>query len=98
MSPSASSIQPSDRGKAPGIRISNGQWTGYSWRSGKPSRSEIIKWRGWNANFGLRSTFFPGIDIDVLDEDLAEDIEKLAIGILGDAPTRIGRYPKRLLI
>ena len=68
---SASSIQQRDRGKAPGIRKSNGKWTGYSWCSGKPSRSEIKQWRGWNANFGLRSAFFPGIDIDVLDKDLA---------------------------
>ena len=91
-------IRKSDRGKAPGIRRSNGEWTGYQWRNDKPTRSAVERWLSWGANVGLRSAFFPGIDIDVLDEELAEEIENLALRILGDAPRRTGRHPKRLLI
>ena len=93
-----SSIRPEDCGKAPGLRKANGQWTGYQWRSGKPSRSQMEFWVSWNSNIGLRSSRFPGIDIDVLDEVLAGEIENLALRILGDAPRRVGLPPKRLLI
>ena len=93
-----SSIRPEDCGKAPGLRKANGQWTGYQWRSGKPLRSQMEFWVSWNSNIGLRSSRFPGIDIDVLDEVLAGEIENLALRILGDAPRRVGLPPKRLLI
>ena len=68
---SMSTIQDESRGKAPGIQKPDGTWTGYSWKTHNPSTSEIKQWLSFNANIGLRSGRFPGIDIDVLDESLA---------------------------
>ena len=95
---SMSSIRDEDRGKAPGIPKANGMWTGYSWHNHDPSSSDIDHWLSFNANIGLRSGRFPGIDIDVLDESLAKEIEDIAVYKLGSAPKRIGLSPKRLLI
>jgi len=95
---SMSSIRDEDRGKAPGIPKANGMWTGYSWHNHDPSSSDIEHWLSFNANIGLRSGRFPGIDIDVLDESLAKEIEDIAVYKLGRAPRRIGLSPKRLLI
>ena len=95
---SMSTIQDENRGKAPGIQKPDGTWTGYSWKTHNPSTSEIKQWLSFNANIGLRSGRFPGIDIDVLDESLAKEIEDIALLILGPAPRRVGLPPKRLLI
>ena len=95
---SMSTIQDESRGKAPGIQKPDGTWTGYSWKTHNPSTSEIKQWLSFNANIGLRSGRFPGIDIDVLDESLAKEIEDIASLILGPAPRRVGLPPKRLLI
>ena len=62
---SSSNIRSSDRGKAPGILTPNGEWVGYPWISHSPDGAELKKWIDWDANIGLRSTFFPAIDIDV---------------------------------
>ena len=95
---SMSNIRDEDRGKAPGIPKANGMWAGYSWRKHDPSSSDIEQWLSFKANIGLRSSRFPGIDIDVLDEALAKEIEDVAVYILGLAPRRIGLPPRRLLI
>ena len=95
---SMSTIQDESRGKAPGIQKPDGTWTGYSWQTHNPSTSEIKQWLSFNANIGLRSGRFPGIDIDVLDESLSVQIEDFAVYKLGRAPRRIGLSPKRLLI
>jgi hypothetical protein len=46
----------------------------------------------------LKAANFPGLDIDVLDEGLATDIERLAVSIFGPATRRIGQPPKRVLM
>jgi len=53
---------------------------------------------GDGANIGLRAKNFPGLDIDSLHEGIAQEVEQLALGVLGPAPVRIGRAPKRLLM
>jgi hypothetical protein len=50
-----------------------------------------------NSNIGLLARTFPGVDIDVSDEQCASAIEALALRMLGSAPIRIGTAPKRLL-
>ena len=50
-----------------------------------------------DANIGLRSTFFPAIDIDVYEEDLAE-VRGISNICFRKIPQRIGMPPKRLLI
>ena len=49
-------------------------------------------------NIGLLARAFPGVDIDIVDEDCAAAIEKHALRTLGTAPVRFGRRPKRLLV
>ena len=38
------------------------------------------------------------MDIDSLDEAIATNVEELALRLLGNAPTRVGKPPKRLLM
>lgn len=47
---------------------------------------------------GLRTGSLVGLDIDILDPDLAHLAERLAIERLGDTLVRVGLWPKRLLL
>ena len=46
---------------------------------------------------GLRTGALVGVDIDILDPDLAHRVDRLVRDRLGDALTRFGLWPKRLL-
>jgi hypothetical protein len=45
---------------------------------------------------GLLTATIPAVDIDVLDADLADALDRIIVGELGDAPLRYGRAPKRV--
>ena len=92
-----SRMQSSSLGKAPGVKTDAG-WRGYNWREYRATSDDIARWEKEAANFGLRADWFPGLDIDVTDEEAAEWIERLALTDLGWAPVRFGRAPKRLLM
>lgn len=92
-----STITEKARGKAPGLPTPNG-WVGYDWINRAPSRENVAHWHTTGGGLGLRTDYFPAIDIDVLDADTAEAIESITRDILGDASCRIGRAPKRLLL
>ncbi|MEE3098466.1 MAG: bifunctional DNA primase/polymerase, partial [Pseudomonadota bacterium] len=48
---------------------------------------------------GLRTGGLVGVDIDLLDPDLAHEAEAIACRVLGPTPlVRVGRWPKRLLL
>ncbi|MEE3098464.1 MAG: bifunctional DNA primase/polymerase, partial [Pseudomonadota bacterium] len=48
---------------------------------------------------GLRTGGLVGIDIDLMDPDLAHEAEAIARRVLGPTPlVRVGRWPKRLLL
>jgi len=49
-------------------------------------------------SIGLLARKFPGADIDVLDQECADAIERCVLDVLGPAPVRYGTKPKRLLI
>ena len=51
-----------------------------------------------DSSIGLLSAHFPGVDIDVLDRDCADAIERFALDFFGPAPIRYGNAPKRLLM
>jgi RecA-family ATPase len=93
----SSTIRPEDRGKAPGRKNGEGTWAGFDWRSREASEQDLAAWAQMGAGAGLRASRYPGLDIDVLDEQLAGLIEAEARRALGQAPVRIGRAPKRLL-
>lgn len=92
----ASNIKPDALGKAP-ARLGGAGWAGYDWRRAEVSLADARTMDRTGASIGLRARTFPALDIDVLDEDLAAVVERLALEILGPAPCRVGRAPKRLL-
>ena len=51
-----------------------------------------------HCSVGLRTGTLVGVDIDLLDPDLAHSLQTLALDRLGPAPIRVGRWPKRLLL
>jgi hypothetical protein len=86
-----STVKPEDRGKTPGVRNSNGTWSGLtgSWSKDQYStEKDCIKWHHWGANVGLQTRCFPAIDIDAEDPELAAELERAAIKRLGPAPVR----------
>lgn len=94
-----SKIKPESAGKVPGIQTSRGDWVGYDWRSAPPAtRADVMTWMGAGANVGIRTDYFPAVDIDCTDPALAGVIRHQAIMYLGLAPERIGREPKSLLL
>lgn len=87
------------KGKCPGKPNPNGEWLGFkNWQDHKTTLRECIHWDESGCSVGLRSKNYPGIDIDVRDENLAEEIEELATRLFGQTLVRIGSYPKRLMM
>jgi hypothetical protein len=93
-----SKIPQGSTGKAPGRRLPTGLWAGYHWQKAQHTLEEVRSWATAGANVGMRADRFPSVDIDCLDEGLASIIEDAAISILGPAPVRYGRRPKKLLV
>jgi P4 family phage/plasmid primase-like protien len=93
-----SKIAPTSRGKAPGRKRSDGQWVGFAWQHHRTTIEDVRQWEAGGANIGLRAQYFPGLDIDSLDEHIGDQVEQHALAILGPAPLRVGRAPKRLLV
>lgn len=94
----SSTIPQSHVGKIPGRQLASGLWAGFDWRHFSPTRDDVRGYNASSANVGLRADYFPALDIDCLDENLSAIIETEALGILGPAPVRVGRAPKRLLM
>lgn len=65
------------------------------WTEVRASREDVERWQ--SGNLGLRTARFPCVDIDVKDADLAERLEILTVGVLGEVPVRKGLFPKRAL-
>lgn len=72
-------------------------WSRYCTR--QPTSLEINTWKRWpGCAVGLACGEVVGIDIDVLDADIAFGLERLARDMLGDTnAVRIGQAPKRAL-
>ena len=93
----ASKVKPASRGKAPGRRGPNG-WAGYPWQTTPCTAADAERMDRDGASVGVAAASLPGLDIDCTDEGLSEIIEKTALEVLGPAPQRVGRWPKRLLM
>jgi len=85
-------------GKVPGRRLDNGLYVGLNWRAYVATAESVATWERHGSGTGLRADQYPGLDIDILDEPLAQIVEDFAIAKLGLAPIRTGRAPKRLLM
>lgn len=94
----SSKISAGSLGKVPGRKNANGTWGGYDWRRHEPTVDDVRRWATDGANIGIRAGRFPGLDIDSLDPVVAEQVERIAHTVLGPAPVRTGKAPKRLLM
>jgi len=94
------SIKPAMRGKCPGVRKRDGKWIGYDFLHAEyPSQKEVGLWQDEDgANIGILAENFPGLDIDCEDYNLVRFIMQEAREVLGDAPVRTSREPRRLLV
>ena len=71
------------------------------WQNSKPSKQTVDSWleSGFkNAGVGILTKFTCAIDIDCMDEATAVAFEQRCIELVGTAPVRIGKAPKRLLL
>lgn len=92
-----SRLDPSQLGKAPSKPTPQG-WVGYSWLTENPTHADVTSWALAGANIGLRGDRYPALDIDSLDPTVAGRVEAFARKMLGAAPLRFGKEPKRLLV
>lgn len=91
-----SRIDPSQRGKCPGKKGADGRYFGYSFTKESVDPKSIDE---WGANIGLLGNNWPGLDIDVDDEQLAAAILSQAHKFLGGtAPIRKSVGSRLLLI
>lgn len=91
--------------KCPGrYRGARHGWQGYpDWQrhcDRKTQPFELAVWKNWpGCGVGIACGLVGGLDLDILEPELAAELEALARGELGDTPAiRIGRAPKRLLL
>src|ERR1019366_9449246 len=96
----SSKIPQAQVGKVPGKRLPNGLRVGYNWRKPATTAADVRAWMHSEepANVGLRADRFPGVDIDVMDDSIAQIITQEAHAFLGAAPVRTGKAPKCLLL
>jgi hypothetical protein len=67
-----------------------------NWQFSEPSHGEVALWpRG---NTGILNRKAPAVDIDILDVDVANQIEALVVELAGPTLVRVGRAPKRALL
>ncbi|MGE7469761.1 DUF3987 domain-containing protein [Bosea sp. NPDC003192] len=86
-------------GKQPGIPWDGGLWgTLKGWSTIQADDEALDAWGACGASVGLRCGEVVTIDIDAMDLAQAEQIERIAIEMLGPAPVRIGQAPKRALL
>lgn len=87
-----------DRGKVPGMRWEDGQWSGFKdWLTYQADERDMERWHAWGANVGMRTGGPDGvhlIDADTLSREHAYAIKAEVEKIVGPAPLRVGRKPK----
>lgn len=87
------------RGKVPGRRRIDGTWVGYPWlNEDPPTPADVAQWESWGANIGLRADYFPGLDVDVENRQLAQLVVQEAHKQLGSSLVRTSREPRKLLV
>lgn len=71
------------------------------WQKSRSTKPQLEEWlengHRWSG-VGILTAHTPAIDIDVLDEDVADKVEAWIFEHFGKAPVRVGRAPKRLLL
>jgi len=71
------------------------KWTTKNFRDENVIRHHIANYATHQVGLILGDVI--AIDIDCLDESIAEKVQEICIGRLGESPIRVGRAPKRML-
>ena len=82
---------------APGVKFPKLK----DWQSVEVTPARLERWLSNGhaaAGVGVRTATTPAIDIDVLDERVALEMDAWCQAHVGFAPVRVGRAPKRLLV
>ncbi len=97
-----STVRPEHRGKTPGVLNSSGTWGGLTGQWSETlyaTEADAKKWSKWGASVGLQSRKFLGLDIDVEDSAVVDELRELAQAYLGFAPERYrDGSPRRLFM
>lgn len=85
-----SSVREVHKGKVPGTRNADGTWSGLSGKYEDHVTDEPAAklYYAMGAGIGLQGRNYPGLDIDVEDGALADEIQSLAENYMGLAPVR----------
>ncbi len=87
------------RGKAPGIRLPNGEWCSFNWRQISPDERDLQRWHAMGAGVGIKTgDGLVAIDADATSPEHAKIIRDIIEQHIGPVPTRIGRAPKALYL
>jgi hypothetical protein len=85
-------------GKVP-AKLTDKGWVGFrDWPNFRAELCDVKQWHGWGANVLLQTRIFHAIDVDVEDEKVATEIEKLAFEIVGDTSVRFRTGSARRLL
>lgn len=70
------------------------------WRDIHADEAMVMRWIDSKRydNIGINTRHTPAVDIDVYDDDMAEQMEQFILDKIADAPVRVGQAPKRLLL
>jgi hypothetical protein len=93
-------VNDANRGKVPG-RLREDGWVGLGGKFiDRPAttQNEAKQWQKDGAQVGIFAQFFPGLDIDVNDEQVARDIQEIAFDIFGETPVRWRKKSARRLM
>jgi putative DNA primase/helicase len=94
------SVQPHHKGKVPGVLTAQQTWSGLAgqWSQEFATENDCKRWHKWGASVGLQGRNFPGIDIDVDNQELASKIKDCAGYYLGFGPIRTRQGSNRALL
>jgi hypothetical protein len=95
-----SDVSDANRGKTPG-RKRGDVWRGFGGKWSTEFRAELADVKDWHASgasVGLQTRIFVAIDVDIEDESVADDVEQLALEIIGPAPVRYRTSSNRRLL
>lgn len=71
------------------------------WQKLHASEAQIRRWADGdytNGNVGIIAENTPGVDVDVYNAEVAQQMEEWLLREFGDTPVRVGLAPKRLLL
>lgn len=68
------------------------------WQHYEATAARVAAEWGANGSIGILTGKTPAIDIDSTDQELAIEMEMFVTDMIGDAPVRVGRAPKRLML